>query len=202
MKSIRIGVIVIGLCSLMSFSLFAADIEAGKAKSAVCAGCHGLDGNSASGTWPKLAGQSTEYLVKQLQDFKSGKRADGVMQGMANLLSDEDMINVSAFYESQKLKGGAFNADLIEKGETIYRGGITETSVPACIACHGPAGEGNGPAKFPLLKSQHPEYTVMQLQKFKDGSRANDPGKMMGNVSVRMLESEMQAVAAYLAGIQ
>ena len=102
------------------------------------------------------------------------------MKGMAVTLATEaDMEDVAAFYESQTIKGGAFDADLIEKGEAIYRGGITETGVPACIACHSPTGAGNGPAMFPSLKSQHPEYTVLQLQKFKDGSRANDPGKMM-----------------------
>lgn len=203
MKPSHIGAIIIGLCSLMSFTLFAADIEAGKSKSALCAGCHGQDGNSANGIWPKLAGQHSTYLVKQLKAFKDGTRADAVMQGMAATLATEaDMQDVAAFYASQKIKGGAFDKELIEKGEAIYRGGITETSVPACIACHSPTADGNGPASFPSLKSQHPEYTVAQLKKFKDGTRANDPGKMMQNVAVRMLDSEMMAVAAYLAGIQ
>ena len=203
MKPSHIAAIIIGLCSLMSFTLFAADIEAGKSKSALCAGCHGQDGNSANGVWPKLAGQHTTYLVKQLKEFKDGTRADAVMQGMAATLATEaDIQDVAAFYASQKIKAGAFDKDLIKKGEAIYRGGITETSVPACIACHSPSGDGNGPASFPSLKSQHPEYVVAQLKKFKDGTRANDPGKMMQNVAARMLDSEMTAVAAYLAGIQ
>jgi len=203
MKPSHIAAIIIGLCSLMSFSLFAADIEAGKSKSVVCAGCHGQDGNSTNGIWPKLAGQHTTYLIKQLKEFKDGTRADAVMAGMAAILAtDEDMQNVAAFYASQKIKGGAFNKDLVAKGEAIYRGGITETSVPACIACHSPSADGNGPALFPSLKSQHPEYIVAQMKKFKDGTRSNDPGKMMQNVAARMLDSEMEAVAAYLAGIQ
>ena len=186
----------------MSFTLFAADSEAGKTKSALCAGCHGADGNSTNGVWPKLAGQHASYLEKQIHEFKDGTRADPVMRGMVAALSDTDIEDIAAYYESQSIKSGAFDQELLEKGEAIYRGGITETSVPACIACHGPAGEGNGPALFPSLKSQHTEYTVAQLKKFKDGSRANDPGKMMRNVSVRMLDSEMAAVSAYLAALQ
>jgi len=202
MKPSTIGAIVVGLCSLISFNLFAADIEAGKTKTALCVGCHGADGNSANGIWPKLAGQHATYLAKQMREFKDGSRNDAVMKGMVAALSDDDMNNIAAYFESQSIKAGAFDQEMVAKGESIYRGGITETSVPACIACHAPTGTGNGPANFPSLKSQHPEYIVLQLKKFKDGTRSNDPGKMMQNVAARMLESEMQAVAAYLAGIQ
>jgi cytochrome c553 len=203
MKPSLIGAIIIGLCSfLMSFTLFAADSEAGKSKSALCAGCHGVDGNSASGVWPKLAGQHATYLSKQIYDFKSGAREDPVMKGMVAALSDTDIADIAAYYESQEIKSGPFDKEMLEKGEAIYRGGITETSVPACIACHSPTGSGNGPALFPSLKSQHPEYTIAQLKKFKDGIRNNDAGKMMHNVSVRMLDSEMAAVAAYIAGLK
>ena len=202
MKPSHIGAIIIGLSSLMSFTLFAAgDSEAGKSKSALCAGCHGVDGNSVNAVWPKLAGQHATYLTKQIKDFKSGARADAVMQGMVAALSDDDIDDIGAYFESQKIKMGTFDQELVAKGEAIYRGGITETSVPACIACHSPNGTGNGPASFPSLKNQHPEYTIAQLKKFKDGSRTNDSGKMMSNVSARMLESEMAAVAAYIAGL-
>jgi len=201
MKPSPIGAIIIGLCSLMSFTLFAADSEAGKSKSVLCAGCHGADGNSVNGQWPKLAGQHATYLGKQIKDFKSGSRADAVMKGMVAALSDDDIANVAAYFEGQKIKAGAFDKDRGAKGEAIYRGGITETSVPACIACHSPTGTGNGPAYFPSLKNQHPEYIISQLKKFKDGTRSNDPGKMMQNVAARMLDSEMAAVAAYIAGL-
>lgn len=202
MKPSHIGAIIIGLSSIISFTLFAADSEAGKTKSALCAGCHGADGNSTNGVWPKLAGQHASYLEKQLYEFKDGTRANAVMMGMVAALSDKDIEDISAYYSSQAITSAEFDQALLEKGEAIYRGGITETSVPACIACHGPAGEGNGPAKFPAVKSQHPEYNVIQLQQFKDGTRANDPGKMMRNVSKRMLESEMSAVAAYMAALK
>ena len=202
MKPSHIGAIIIGLSSLISFSLFAADSEAGKTKSALCAGCHGADGNSINVIWPKLAGQHASYLEKQIYEFKNGTRADPVMMGMVAALSDADIADISAYFASQPLTSAEFDKDLLEKGEAIYRGGITETSVPACIACHGPAGEGNGPAIFPAVKSQHAEYTVAQLKKFKASSRANDPGKMMRNVAVRMLDSEMAAVAAYMAALK
>lgn len=202
MKPSHIGAIIIGLSSLISPTLFAADSEAGKAKSALCAGCHGVDGNSTNGVWPKLAGQHASYLEKQIHEFKDGTRADPVMMGMVAALSDTDIADISAYFASQAITSAEFDNELLAKGEAIYRGGITETSVPACIACHGPAGEGNGPAVFPAVNSQHTEYTVAQLNKFKAGSRANDPGKMMRNVAVRMLDSEMAAVAAYMAALK
>lgn len=203
MKPSHIGAIVIALTSLMSISSYAADIQAGKSKSAVCAGCHGADGNSISGTWPSLAGQHASYIVKQLKDFKSEARVDPTMKGMAAILATEaDMQNVAAYYQSQKPKAVKFDDKLIEKGESIFRGGITEVSVPACMACHGPDGAGNAPAAWPSLKGQQPDYLVAQLKKFRDGSRANDAGSTMRNVAARMSDAEIMAVAAYIAGIK
>jgi cytochrome c553 len=191
------------LSSLMSFTSFSADIQAGKAKTAACAGCHGADGNSISGTWPSLAGQHASYLVKQLKDFKSEARVDPTMKGMAGLLAtEEDMQNVAAYYQSQTLKPVKFDDKLIAKGENIYRGGIAETSVPACMACHSPDGSGNAPAAWPSLRGQQPDYLVSQLKKFRDGSRANDAGSTMRNVAARMTDQEMMSVAAYIAGIK
>ena len=203
MKPSHIGAIVIALSSLMSFNSFAADAQAGKTKSAACVGCHGADGNSISGTWPSLAGQHTSYLVKQLKDFKSESRIDPTMKGMAGILATEaDMQDVAAYYQSQKLKPVKFDDKLIAKGESIFRGGITETSVPACMACHGPDGKGNAPAAWPSLRGQQPDYLVSQLKKFRDGSRANDAGKTMRNVAARMTDAEISSVAAYIAGIK
>ena len=202
MKPGHIGAIIIGLSSLMSFTLFAADSEAGKSKSVLCAGCHGVDGNSVNGVWPKLAGQHASYLIKQIREFKDGTREDPVMKGMVAALTDADIENLAAYFEEQKINASPFDKDLLEQGEAIYRGGIAETSVPACIACHAPSGDGNGPAAFPSLKSQHVEYTIAQLKKFRDGSRSNDTGKMMRNVAARMLDREMAAVAAYIAALQ
>lgn len=202
MKASQIAALILALAGLVSVNASAADIEAGKAKSAVCAACHGSDGNSTNAAWPSLAGQHASYTYKQLRDFKAGRRNNASMTGMVALLNDDDMKNLAAFYESQKPKAVAFDGDMIEKGESIYRGGITETHVAACMGCHAPSGTGNGPAGWPSLKGQHAEYVVTQLQNFKQGLRANDTGKMMRNIVVRMSDSEMQAVAAYIAGIQ
>lgn len=202
MKAIQIGVIVLALSGLVSFAANAADVEAGKAKSAACAACHGVDGNSSNGMWPSLAGQHANYIYKQLTDFKAGRRVNASMAPMVVGLNDDDMKNLAAYYESQRAKPVAFDGEMIAKGESIYRGGITETQVAACMGCHSPSATGNGPAGWPSLKGQHPEYIVAQLQSFKQGTRANDTGKMMRNVVVRMSELEMKSVAAYIAGIQ
>ena len=185
MKPSRFGAVIIGLCSLISISLNAASIEAGKTKSALCAGCHGQDGNSINGVWPKLAGQHATYLAKQLREFKDGTRQDPVMKGMVAALSEADMADISAYFASQTIKGGAFNADLVAKGESIYRGGITETSVPACIGCHSATGAGNGPAAFPSLKSEHTASHVRQPpQRFKSTRMCPFDGVTMGNLTI------------------
>ena len=202
MKSRHIA-LTLALTSLISFgSVHAADAEAGKQKTIVCAACHGADGNSVNPIWPSLAGQHASYVAKQLREFKNGKRVDPTMIGMVAALSEEDMDNIAAYFETQQSKPATFDAALLEQGQDIYRGGITETSVAACMGCHGPEGEGNGPAKYPSLKGQHSQYVVTQLKAFKSGSRANDEGKMMRNVANRMSEAEMQAVAAYIAGMK
>ena len=202
MKASLLGAMILALSALVSFTANAADIEAGKTKSAVCAACHGADGNSSNAAWPSLAGQHASYIYKQLKDFKEGRRNDATMVGMVALLNDEDMKNVAAYFESQQAKAVAFDADMVAAGENIYRGGITETKVAACMSCHSPGGTGNGPAGWPSLKGQYPECLVVQLQNFKMGLRANDSGKMMRNVVVRMSDLEMKSVAAYIAGIE
>ena len=202
MKSSYIGAILIGLSSLMSCALFAADPEAGKIKSALCAGCHGVDGNSINGMWPSLAGQHASYLVKQINNFKSAERTDPVMQGMVAALGDDDIQDIAAYFAGQKAKPVSFDQKLIKQGEGIYRGGITETSVAACMACHSPGATGNEPAAYPSLKSQHSEYLVAQMKKFRDATRTNDPGSMMRGIAARMSDQEIMAVAAYISAIQ
>ncbi len=203
MKARQITSVLLGVSSLLVLtSVQAADIAAGKAKSSACAGCHGADGNSMNAIWPKLAGQHASYLEKQIHDFKSGKRKDPTMNAMVAALNDKDITNIAAYFSSQKAKPAKFDAALVKKGQDIYRGGISDISVAACMGCHSPTGEGNGPAGFPVLKSQHPEYVAAQLQKFKDGSRTNDSGKMMQNLVKRMSGDEMKAVAAYVAAMK
>ena len=202
MKASQFAAVLLALSGLLTFTADAGDAEAGKSKSAVCAACHGADGNSTNAAWPSLAGQHSSYIYKQLTDFKEGRREDASMAGMVANLSDQDMQDLAAYFESQQVKAVAFDGELIDAGESIYRGGITETSVAACMGCHSPSGKGNGPAGWPSLKGQHPEYIFTQLNNFKHGLRSNDNGKMMRNVVSRMSEMEMKSVAAYIAGIQ
>ena len=202
MKASHLGAIVLALSGLVCAAASAADAEAGKAKSAVCAACHGADGNSNNAAWPSLAGQHASYIYKQLTDYKAKRRNNASMAGMVVALSDKDMKDLAAYYSSQTPKSMSFDAELIALGESIYRGGITEARVAACIGCHSPNGAGNGPAAWPSLRGQHPEYTVTQLKYFQQGVRANDSGAMMRNIAARMSEKEMQAVAAYIAGMK
>jgi cytochrome c553 len=165
----------------------------------VCASCHANDGSRGAPTFPILQGQHPEYLVKQLTEFKAGKRNNPIMKGMASALSEQDMRNVAAFYATKQAKPGfATDKSLVADGEKIYRGGIMEKSVPACAGCHGPDGAGI-PAEFPRLAGQHEQYTVAQLHAFRDGSRAN--GGPMMEIAARLSDKEIQAVGDYIAGL-
>ena len=166
----------------------------------VCAACHGADGNSAITLNPKLAAQHPEYLEKQLTEFKSGKRANAVMSGMAAGLSEQEMKDIAAYFAAKKLTlGQAVKNGAGSLGEKIYRGGIAATGVPACAACHGPNGAGL-PKQFPRLGGQHADYTLAQLKTFRTGERANAP--MMMAISAKMTDAEMAAVADYIQGLR
>jgi cytochrome c553 len=175
----------------------------GKIAAGVCAACHGADGNSTIVTNPKLAGQHPEYLAKQLAAFKENKdRSNAVMLGFAAALSPDDMRNVAAYFSEQAPKeGAAHNAATVKLGEKIYRGGIAEKSVPACAACHGPAGSGI-PAQYPRLAGQWFDYTQAQLAAFRLGQRKNDPASAMRDIAGRLSDQEMAAVADYIAGLK
>ena len=192
------------------FSAFAAgdapkaakpDIVKGEASfTAVCAACHGADGNSAIAANPKLSQQHPEYLVKQLQEFKSGKRNNAIMKGFATALSDDDMRNNAYWLTSKPAKAGfAKDKDLVAMGERIYRGGIADRQIAACAGCHSPNGAGI-PAQYPRLSGQHADYTVSQLNMFRDGSRANSI--QMTQVAAKLNDKEIKAVADYIAGLR
>ena len=182
-------------------ALAAGDSAAGKAKAAACASCHGADGNSANPEWPKLAGQHTQYLTKQLTNFKAGDRKNALMSPMAAPLSEQDMADIAAFFASQTQTSGKADPALVAAGEKLFRGGNATTGVAACMGCHGPNGMGNPLANFPRLSGQHAAYTVNQLKTFRSGERANDAGKMMQNIAARMTDDEMKAVASYIEGL-
>ena len=188
-----------------------ANPEKGKATaSTVCAACHNADGNSTIPVNPKLTGQHADYIAKQIRDFKSGARPNPVMMGMAaTLVTDDDVRNVAAYFESQTQKGGqAKNAETVELGQKLYRAGVAGKGLPACAACHGPTGAGI-PAQFPRIGGQHAEYTEAQLKAFriagtdpKDTTgRANDPNKMMRMVAAKLSDYEIKVLSDYIAGL-
>ena len=177
------------------------DLAKGEASfTAVCAACHGADGNSGTPANPKLAQQHPEYLVKQLQEFKSGKRANAVMSGMAATLSDADMKNIAYWLSSKTAKPGfAKDKELVALGERIYRGGVADRQIAACSGCHSPNGAGI-PAQYPRLSGQHADYTVAQLTGFRDGIRNN--ALQMTQVAAKLNDREIKALADYVAGLR
>jgi cbb3-type cytochrome c oxidase subunit III len=165
----------------------------------VCAACHAADGNSTTPAYPKLAQQHPEYILKQLQEFKSGKRNNAIMKGFATTLSDDDMKNIAWWMTANPAKQGyAKDKDLVALGERIYRGGISERSVAACAGCHSPNGAGI-PAQYPRLSGQHADYVTTQLTNFRDGVRTNS--LQMNQVAARLNDREIKAVADYIAGL-
>ncbi|MDH5357879.1 MAG: cytochrome c4 [Gammaproteobacteria bacterium] len=182
-------------------AMAAGNASAGKGKAAVCAACHGADGNSPTDMFPKLAGQGEAYLVKQMVEFKSGVRSNGMMAPMVANLSDQDIADLAAYFSGNKVTPGAVSEDELNAGKTLYRAGNKETGVPACMACHGPSGAGVPAAKWPALSSQYSAYVEAQLKAFADGTRSNDPNNMMRDIASKMTADEMKAVAAYVSGL-
>jgi cytochrome c553 len=174
----------------------------------VCAACHAADGNSVTPANPKLAGQHAEYIIKQLRNFKDavkdpnkdGVRRSAVMGGIAGALTDQDMLNLGAYFSEKTMKPGSAKLPY-DLGQKVYRGGNAGTGVPACAACHGPTGAGI-PTQFPRLGGQHADYILAQLKAFRAGDRTNDAGKMMRIIANKMSDQEMLAVANYISGLK
>ena len=174
------------------------DAKAGEAKAAPCAACHGPAGNSFNPVWPKLAGQSAPYIVKQLKLFKGGERTDPVMSAQAANLTEEDMLDIAAYYAAQKTSVGAASPDLAEQGEQLYRNGNAESGVPACMGCHGPQGEGVAASAYPRIGGQQPGYTEAQLHAYRDGTRK---APIMPVITAKLTDEEILALSSYLAGL-
>ena len=179
----------------------AGDPAAGQAKAQACVACHGADGNSANSGFPSLAGQVPGYIAGQLAAFKSGKRANAIMMGLAQPLSAEDMADLDAWYASQMIVPRSVSEEqlaLASEGESLYRGGSAELAIPACMACHGPAGHGM-PSNYPRVAGQWPEYLDSQLLAFKSGERA---GKIMGPIAHRLSAQQIHALSVYMSALQ
>jgi len=193
-----------GLAMIASAVSYAGgDAEKGKALAASCAACHGAEGVSTNPDWPNLAGQGAGYLAKQLYDYRTDKRINAVMNGMAKgIASDEDVEHIAAYFASLPAATGEAEEAMVEEGTLIYKGGKTSTKIAACASCHGPTGSGVEAAKFPKLAGQHSKYIAAQLKAFRSGERANDMNQMMRDVAKRMSDTDIEKVAGYIAGLQ
>lgn len=177
--------------------------EAGQTKAATCAACHGLDGNSVTPDWPVLAGQHPNYIVRQINAFKNGDRTNVTMKPFADMLSEQDVLDVAAYFASQTPAPKGADPALVGLGQQIYRGGLPDRGVAACIACHGPAGDGNPLAAYPRIAGQHAAYVTSTLKAYAAGERRSDTdlNQMMRNTAALLREDEMRALASYVQGL-
>jgi len=184
-------------------SLIDGSIENGKAISITCGACHGADGNSINPLWPNLASQHASYSVEQLTAYRDGKRMDSLMVAMSLALSDQDIKDLSVYFESLPLSEKVIaDPSSFELGQKLYRGGNSKSGVAACMACHGPAGKGNPAALYPSLNGQGAMYTVKQLNDYASGERVSiGPVQIMQDISKKLTEKEIQAVASYIQGL-
>ena len=207
MGCLRLLICILALATT-KVSFAAGDAQAGQQKAAMCLGCHGVDGNSLVPNFPKLAGLGEKYLLKQMQDIRDGRRPVAVMAGQVDNMTDQDLADIAAFYDSQARSGSETDPEKLSLGRKVYLAGIAERQVPACAACHSPTGNGNGPAGYPALGGQHAEYTAAQLKMFRKGyedptGRTNGgEAKIMRTTAFRMSDMEIEAVASYIAGLQ
>lgn len=217
MKPSLLNCLVTLLCAATTFGTQAADTAKTSPKgdaargqtvaATVCAACHGPDGNSPAAANPKLAGQHADYLYKQMMNFKAAdgkqpERSNAIMNGMIAAFDEGQIRDMAAYFAAQTQKGEtAKSRETVELGQKLYRGGDQAKGLPACAACHGPAGAGM-PAQYPRIGGQYAEYTEAQLKAFRDGARANDPNKMMRMVALKMTDAEIKAVSDYIAGLR
>ena len=207
-KMKNIGLLICLFLGFNTTALAQGDVESGKAKSVTCAACHGTDGNSAIPMNPKLAGQHENYLVKQLTEFKLASQTGGqegrnnaVMNGMSAALSEQDIQDLAAYFSAQEPTKGEASEEFVELGNKLYLGGDLDRGITACIACHGPRGNGTSLSGFPDISGQHAEYIASQLKMFRSGDRANSLNGMMGDIAKRMTDKDIEAISSYVAGL-
>jgi len=176
--------------------------QSGATKALVCQACHGATGNSSNAQWPSLAGLGEPYITEQLQNFKAGTRNNPVMMPLAATLSPQDMADIGAYFDAQVNTGLEADPSYWQAGEKLYRGGDKSRGIPACMACHGPTGFGNKPAKFPALRGQHAEYVVKQLNDWASGARPPGPGGIMPTIAKRLTPEDMRDLASYAQGLR
>ncbi|NOH96178.1 c-type cytochrome [Vibrio sp. 99-70-13A1] len=204
MKKLALILSLLASCSVWAQG----SIEAGKAKSQTCVACHGADGNSLITQYPKLAGQHAKYLEKQLKELKLGMTSGGkqgryepVMGAMAMPLSEEDMADLAAYYASLPISNNSTPENVVAEGKALYTAGNSERGITACIACHGPRGNGTELSGFPKVSGQHADYIKAQLEKFRDGSRNNDMNAMMRDVAKKLTDADIDTLSKYVGGL-
>lgn len=180
----------------------AGNVETGATKAVVCQACHGANGNSNNPQWPSLAGLGADYITEQLQNFKDGKRNNPIMIPNAASLSPADMADLGAYFDSLVNTGLEADPSYWQAGEKLYRGGDKARGIPACMACHGPTGRGNEPAKFPALRGQQSEYIVKQLNDYASGARPPGPGGIMPIIAKRLSPEDMRNLSSYVQGLR
>ncbi len=181
------------------------DAAAGEKKAAVCAACHGMDGNATDPQYPNLAGQHEAYIATQLAHFKSGVRENAIMVAFAAPLSEQDMLDIGAFFAKQARKPGLADDAYLDAGQRLYRGGDAARAIPACMACHGPDGRGNPVTGYPAVAGQHAQYTAGMLKRFRDGAAFGAPddaqAKIMAQIAAKLTDQDIEALASTLQGL-
>lgn len=199
-KLIAAALITLGFSSMVQAQ---GDAAAGENKTIVCRACHGADGNdSVLPDVPRIGGQHASYLLKQMQDIKSGVRSAPLMTGMLNSLNDQDMADVAAFFAAQEAPLGVATEESLALGASLYRAGNPEIGAAACSACHSPTGAGNSSAGYPALNGQDVAYTELQLKAFRSGERQNDTSEEMRAITARLNDAEISALASYVSGLR
>ncbi|MCC5864806.1 MAG: cytochrome c4 [Wenzhouxiangella sp.] len=198
----RIVVMLLALAPLMALAI--GNPEAGEQKAASCAACHGPDGNSPVSIWPKLAEQHADYTARQTRMVRDGLRDVPEMIPFVMNLTDQDIADIAAFYEQQSIEPGVADEDLVALGRKIYHDGNRETGVPACAACHGPAGMGIPGAHYPMVRAQHADYSADRLRRYRAGEHNGDDDMyslIMVGVAARLTDEEIDAVSSYMEGL-
>ena len=202
MKRLWTLAITISGAIVSNSALPAGSVEAGATKAVVCQACHGANGNSANPDWPSLAGIGADYIAEQLKNFKDGKRTNPVMMPNVANLTPEDMADLGAYFDSLPNTGLEADPSYWQAGEKLYRAGDSARSIPACMACHGPTGRGNEPAKFPALRGQQSVYVSKQLNDYASGARSTGPNGIMQTIAKRLSPEDIRNLASYLQGIR
>ena len=202
MKRLWILAATISGAIVSNSALSAASVENGATKAVVCHACHGANGNSSNPEWPSLAGLGAGYIAEQLKNFKEGKRTNPVMMPNVAGLSADDMADLGAYFDSLPNTGLEADPSYWQAGEKLYRGGDPARAIPACMACHGPTGRGNEPAKFPALRGQQAVYVSKQLNDYASGARKTGPNGIMQTIAKRLSPEDIRDVASYLQGLR